>query len=198
MPLCWSPPDSDPSRGARAAECTELVSGSRQRHRKIRSNWVVRRRRHLNLPTVPDDLPRPDGTRDLRESVAGRSHGAPNILCTRERLTASPEHGGPLRLIAPGWYGVANVKWLKRIEVMDHRYAGRFMARDYVTFRERTVGGETLWTFTTVSHDLLKSAPAKVTRHDGLYTIIGVAWARRAAVCRSYRRRSVPKPNSGA
>ena len=49
-----------------------------------------------------------------------------------------PEHGFPLRLIAPGWYGVANVKWLTRIEVMDQRYAGRFMARDYVTIREPT------------------------------------------------------------
>ena len=28
-------------------------------------------------------------------------------------------HGFPLRLIAPGWYGIANVKWLKRIEVLD-------------------------------------------------------------------------------
>ena len=36
-----------------------------------------------------------------------------------------PEHGFPVRLIAPGWYGVANVKWLTRIEVMDHRYAGQ-------------------------------------------------------------------------
>ena len=28
-------------------------------------------------------------------------------------------HGCPVRLIAPGWYGVANVKWLTRIEVLD-------------------------------------------------------------------------------
>ena len=31
-------------------------------------------------------------------------------------------HGYPVRLIAPGWYGVANVKWLTRIEVLDRRY----------------------------------------------------------------------------
>ena len=35
-----------------------------------------------------------------------------------------PQHGFPVRLIAPGWYGVANVKWLTRIEVLDQRYAG--------------------------------------------------------------------------
>ena len=45
-------------------------------------------------------------------------------------------HGAPVRLIAPGWYGIANVKWLNRIEVRDTRFMGRFMARDYVTIRE--------------------------------------------------------------
>jgi DMSO/TMAO reductase YedYZ molybdopterin-dependent catalytic subunit len=85
-------------------------------------------------------------------------------------------HGYPLRLIAPGWYGVANVKWLTRIEVLDRRYQGHFMARDYVTIREEERDGETLWTFTSVGPARLKSAPAKVTRLDEQYTIMGAAW----------------------
>ena len=64
-----------------------------------------------------------------------------NLLCYEMNgAPLPPEHGFPVRLIAPGWYGVANVKWLTRIEVMDHRYTGRFMARDYVTIRERAAG----------------------------------------------------------
>ena len=60
-----------------------------------------------------------------------------NLLCYEMNgEPLPPEHGFPLRLIAPGWYGVANVKWLTRIEVIDHRFTGRFMARDYVTIRE--------------------------------------------------------------
>ena len=86
------------------------------------------------------------------------------------------EHGFPVRLIAPGWYGVANVKWLTRIEVRDGRFAGRFMARDYVSIREEVQDGETVWTFTTVSHARLKSAPAKVTRRGGRYAVMGAAW----------------------
>ena len=85
-------------------------------------------------------------------------------------------HGYPLRLIAPGWYGVANVKWLTRIEVIDRRYQGHFMARDYVTIREEERDGETVWTFTSVTRDRLKSAPAKVTRQDDQYSIMGAAW----------------------
>jgi len=100
-----------------------------------------------------------------------------NLLCyDMNGAPLPPEHGFPLRLIAPGWYGVANVKWLNRIEVVDQRYAGRFMARDYVTIRETTRDGRTVWTFSTVRHDRLKSAPAKVTRRRGRYAILGAAW----------------------
>jgi DMSO/TMAO reductase YedYZ molybdopterin-dependent catalytic subunit len=87
-----------------------------------------------------------------------------------------PPHGYPARLIAPGWYGVANVKWLTRIEVRAGRYQGPFMARDFVTIREEERDGETVWTFTSVRHDRLKSAPAKVTRRDDGYEIMGAAW----------------------
>ena len=60
-----------------------------------------------------------------------------NLLCYEMNGAPLPKGNGfPVRLIVPGWYGIANVKWLKRIEVRDTRYMGRFMARDYVTIRE--------------------------------------------------------------
>jgi DMSO/TMAO reductase YedYZ molybdopterin-dependent catalytic subunit len=117
-------------------------------------------------------------TEQFARSMSLREAMAPdNLLCfgmNGEPLP--PEHGYPVRLIAPGWYGVANVKWLTRIEVTDQRYAGRFMARDYVTIRELPHHGQMVWTFHTVSHTRLKSAPAKVTRHRGRHAILGVAW----------------------
>lgn len=85
-------------------------------------------------------------------------------------------NGYPLRLIAPGWYGVASVKWLTRIEVRDTRYQGHFMARDYVTIREEELGGETVWTMSSVGRARLKSAPAKVTRDGDSYQVMGAAW----------------------
>jgi DMSO/TMAO reductase YedYZ molybdopterin-dependent catalytic subunit len=100
-----------------------------------------------------------------------------NLLCYEMNgVPLPPEHGFPLRLIAPGWYGIANVKWLTRIEAIDHRYAGEYMARDYVTIREEQRDGEVLWTFTTVRHARLKSAPAKVVRRGSEYVVLGVAW----------------------
>ena len=35
-----------------------------------------------------------------------------------------PQHGFPLRLIVPGWYGMTSVKWLSRIDVIDRAFDG--------------------------------------------------------------------------
>ncbi len=35
-----------------------------------------------------------------------------------------PQHGYPLRLIVPGWYGMTNVKWLERVEVLTEPFEG--------------------------------------------------------------------------
>jgi DMSO/TMAO reductase YedYZ molybdopterin-dependent catalytic subunit len=100
-----------------------------------------------------------------------------NLLCYEMNGVPLPQaHGFPVRLIAPGWYGIANVKWLQRIEVVETRYMGRFMARDYVTIREEQRQGQTVWTETSVGRALLKSVPAKVTRQNGQYHIVGAAW----------------------
>ena len=100
-----------------------------------------------------------------------------NLLCYEMNGVPLPQPNGfPVRVIAPGWYGIANVKWLKRIEVRPTRFMGKFMARDYVTIREESRNGESVWVETSVGRARLKSAPAKVTRKDGVYRIYGAAW----------------------
>lgn len=42
------------------------------------------------------------------------------------------EHGGPLRLIVPSWYGMASVKWLAEIRVLDRPFDGFFQKDRYV------------------------------------------------------------------
>lgn len=43
----------------------------------------------------------------------------------------APQHGHPLRLIVPGWFGMASVKWLERIEVLDRPFDGFQQALGY-------------------------------------------------------------------
>ncbi|TMB12516.1 MAG: sulfite oxidase [Deltaproteobacteria bacterium] len=40
--------------------------------------------------------------------------------------------GGPVRLVVPGWYGMASVKWLARIEAVEKPFHGEFQAHKYV------------------------------------------------------------------
>ena len=100
------------------------------------------------------------------------------LLCYEMNGEPLPHaNGAPLRLIAPGWYGIACVKWLKRIEVRDTRYMGRFMGRDYVTMRqEKRPDGESVWMETSVGRTKLKSLAAKVTRVGDKYRVYGAAW----------------------
>jgi DMSO/TMAO reductase YedYZ molybdopterin-dependent catalytic subunit len=50
-----------------------------------------------------------------------------------------PQHGAPLRLIIPGWYGMAQVKWLRRITVLDREFDG---FQNAVAYRLRQAPGE--------------------------------------------------------
>ncbi len=82
-------------------------------------------------------------------------------------------HGKPVRLLVPGWYGVANVKWLTQIHVQDTRYMGRFMGRDYVTLKRTNVGGVERWVENSVTTMNLKSAIVRVIESGGSYLIQG-------------------------
>jgi len=100
-----------------------------------------------------------------------------NLLCYEMNGEPLPAlNGAPLRLIAPGWYGIANVKWLQRIEIWNTRLANRYMAQDYVTVRREGTEAEPVWTQSWVGRALLKSAPARVVRNGDQYRIEGAAW----------------------
>jgi sulfane dehydrogenase subunit SoxC len=47
-----------------------------------------------------------------------------------------PQHGFPLRLVVPGWYGMTNVKWLTEISVRDEPFTGYQMTSAYRMYRE--------------------------------------------------------------
>jgi DMSO/TMAO reductase YedYZ molybdopterin-dependent catalytic subunit len=86
--------------------------------------------------------------------------------------------GFPVRVIMPGWYGVANVKWVSEIHLQDRRYMGNYEARWYRTIRG--VGGtaedgdmETQWVESEVTHMNIKSVIARVTKKGSAYQVLG-------------------------
>jgi DMSO/TMAO reductase YedYZ molybdopterin-dependent catalytic subunit len=82
--------------------------------------------------------------------------------------------GAPLRLLVPGWYGVANVKWLSQIHIQEDAYLGKYQARWYRTVRGEMIDGEMKYMETAVTHMQLKSFIARVTKDGTKYKVLGV------------------------
>jgi len=115
-------------------------------------------------------------------SVADAQRLGPLLAYERNGAPLEGRTGAPLRLIVPGWYGIANVKWLRRIELRSGRYMGRFMGRDYVTVRGERHGNDVVFIETSVTRMNLKSVIARVTRRpaqDGKVPLkaYGAAWS---------------------
>jgi DMSO/TMAO reductase YedYZ molybdopterin-dependent catalytic subunit len=55
-----------------------------------------------------------------------------------------PQHGFPLRLVVPGWYGMASVKWLERITVIDQPFEGHQQRKSYRLRQTEDEEGEPL------------------------------------------------------
>ena len=86
----------------------------------------------------------------------------------------SKHQGAPLRLIVPGWYGVANVKWLSEIHVQEDAYLGKYQARWYRTLRGEMIDGEMKWVESAVTHMNPKSFIARVTKDGSKHKVLGV------------------------
>lgn len=82
--------------------------------------------------------------------------------------------GAPLRLLVPGWYGVANIKWLSQIRAQADAYTGKYQTWWYRTIKGEMIDGELKYVETAVTHMNLKSFVARVTKVDGQHKVLGV------------------------
>ena len=96
------------------------------------------------------------------------------------------DQGFPVRLLVPGWYGMTQVKWLGRIEVLDRRYEGQHQVRNYLSLRSVATPDGPMWIDTSISKNRLKSIVARVTRTKRAaiwhYRIAGPAWGGQAPI----------------
>jgi DMSO/TMAO reductase YedYZ molybdopterin-dependent catalytic subunit len=93
-----------------------------------------------------------------------------------------PAHGFPVRLFVPGWYGVASVKWLERVEVVNQPFKGYYQTVKYTVQRRGQDGLETV----VVGPMALKSEIIRPQSDSvvgvGMNRLFGVAWAGEDAV----------------
>ena len=97
-----------------------------------------------------------------------------------------PQHGYPLRLLMPGWYGMASVKWLDRIEAVAEAFQGYQMARAYHYTRTADEPGEAVTLIRARALMIPPGIPDFMTRNRlvdaGAVTLTGKAWAGRVGV----------------
>jgi sulfane dehydrogenase subunit SoxC len=92
-----------------------------------------------------------------------------------------PEQGYPLRLLVPGWQGVNNVKWLRRIKVVDEPYMGMMESTQYI---EQRPDGKGRWFTSQLGPSSVITRPSggQQMPEAGYYMISGLAWSGGGAV----------------
>jgi DMSO/TMAO reductase YedYZ molybdopterin-dependent catalytic subunit len=97
-----------------------------------------------------------------------------------------PQHGFPLRLVVPGWYGMTNVKWLAQIDVTAEPFAGYQHERAYRFRRDEEDEGEPLVRMAPRSLLVPPGIPDFFSRERtleaGEQTLEGRAWSGHAPV----------------
>ena len=90
------------------------------------------------------------------------------------------EHGGPLRLVVPGWYGMASVKWLTRVTLLERPFRGFFQTDRYV------IDGQPLREIAprAVIVAPVEDAEILAERSAARITVRGYAWSGAAPIVR--------------
>ncbi len=114
----------------------------------------------------------------------------PDVLLAYEMngRPLEPQHGFPLRLLVPGWYGMTSVKWLESIQAIDSHFDGYQMDRAYRYAQSADDPGEPVSYIRVRSLMLPPGVPDFLTRarllNAGRVRLEGRAWAGRKAIAR--------------
>lgn len=100
----------------------------------------------------------------------------------------TPQHGFPLRLIVPGWYGMTHVKWLQSVTVIDQSFEGFQQATAYHYRRSDTDPGVPVTRIYPRALMVPPGVPDFMSRtryvEPGLHVIEGRAWSGRGEIVR--------------
>jgi DMSO/TMAO reductase YedYZ molybdopterin-dependent catalytic subunit len=129
--------------------------------------------------------PKPPGAIHFARSLPLAKAKKPEVVLAHRMNGAPlpPNHGFPVRAVVGGWYGMASVKWLTRIVVVEHPFRGYWQTTDY-TIWERRDGIPVLTPITEMQVKASISRPQSgtVLPPNSNEVITGAAWAGEADV----------------
>jgi DMSO/TMAO reductase YedYZ molybdopterin-dependent catalytic subunit len=91
-------------------------------------------------------------------------------------------HGGPVRLLVPGWSGIASTKWLIGLTVLNHAFQGELNINQYVIIDEQGAPVRSVQAMPVSS--AIWSPKAGETLKAGPVQITGYAWSGLGAITR--------------
>lgn len=120
-----------------------------------------------------------DYERALTREMAG--HDDVLLVYAMNGQPLLPQHGFPLRLVVPGWYGMASVKWLAKISAIDRPFEGHQQVGTYVYRASREEAGVPVTTMRVKSLMVPPGLPDWYTRtrvvEAGAVVVHGRAWS---------------------
>jgi sulfane dehydrogenase subunit SoxC len=195
-------------RASRTVRVTFECAGNGRallRPRPVSQPWLVEAVGTAEWTGVPlADLLREAGLREVAHSVVftGADHGAErgveqdyarglalddalgeDVLLAYQMNGAPlpPQHGYPVRLVVPGWYGMAQVKWLRSVTVLDHAFDGFQNTVAYTLRQDADEEGEPVTRIEPRALLVPPGFPDFMSRtrfvHPGPVTLTGRAWS---------------------
>ena len=127
---------------------------------------------------------------DYARSLTIAEARRPEVLLAYEMngRPLEPQHGYPVRLLVPGWYGMTSVKWLARIDAVAEPFTGYQQTVAYWYKQDPSERGEPVTRIRPRALMIPPGIPDFLTRtrllSPGTVTLEGRAWAGRRAVSR--------------
>jgi DMSO/TMAO reductase YedYZ molybdopterin-dependent catalytic subunit len=131
-----------------------------------------------------------DIEQDYQRSLTVADASAPEVLLAYEMngRPLEPQHGFPVRLLVPGWYGMTSVKWLTDIEAVAQPFTGYQQIEAYTYRMSDDDPGEPVTRMRVRALMIPPGIPDFFTRvrilDAGVTRLRGRAWSGTAAVAR--------------
>jgi sulfite oxidase len=132
--------------------------------------------RHV-VPDGNDTPPTPQAPDFIRSHPLWKALDPHTLLALEMNGRPVPHlHGGPVRLIVPGWIGSASLKWLTRLTLAEAEWNGPFMQRSYRS--PRVDDPKQTYSLQSLECKSVIVAPAdRAQLAPGAHVLAGYAWA---------------------
>jgi DMSO/TMAO reductase YedYZ molybdopterin-dependent catalytic subunit len=132
-----------------------------------------------------NDDPKSPGPIAYSRSIPVAKAKKPEVLLAHS-INGQPlplDHGAPLRAVVGGWYGMASVKWLTRIIVVEKPFGGFWQTFDYSTF-SREYGNPVMTPITEmqVKSSIARPSFGDTVRRNNTQRIFGAAWSGESSI----------------